>query len=171
MANEIPEKYHTEAGRLASFQTAQPLSRRRTSNATSRAPKSLKWPHPWLAPEKVFRAPHPRVKPDERTNASQLAEAGFFFYPSQQDPDNVTCFLCSASMCGWEKGDDPFVEHLKLSPDCGWAIVASVEAKSGGLHLENPMSSRMVEARKATFGDRWPHEGKKGWKCKVKQVC
>jgi len=28
----------------------------------------------------------------------------------------------------------------------------------------------MIEARKATFGKLWPHEGKKGWKCKTKQV-
>jgi len=33
------------------------------------------------------------------------------------------------------------------------------------------MSVRMIEARKATFADKWPHDGKKGWKCKVKQVC
>jgi hypothetical protein len=35
---------------------------------------------------------------------------------------------------------------------------------------ENPQSAKMVEARKATFAGRWPHEGKKGWKCKTKQV-
>jgi hypothetical protein len=29
----------------------------------------------------------------------------------------------------------------------------------------------MIEARKATFADKWPHESKRGWKCKVKQVC
>ncbi len=28
----------------------------------------------------------------------------------------------------------------------------------------------MIEARKATFSDKWPHETKKGWKCKTKQV-
>ncbi|KAM3085128.1 hypothetical protein ACMFMG_003560 [Clarireedia jacksonii] len=28
----------------------------------------------------------------------------------------------------------------------------------------------MVEARKATFGGQWPHESKKGWKCKIKQL-
>lgn len=35
---------------------------------------------------------------------------------------------------------------------------------------EYPASVRMIEARKATFADKWPHENKKGWKCKVKQV-
>lgn len=104
-------------------------------------------------------------------HASQLAEAGFFFYPSHENLDNVMCFLCRRSICGWEKDDDPFAEHLKLSPDCGWAITSCIEAKVGEMHLENPMSTRMVEARKATFGDRWPHEDKKGWKCKTKHVC
>lgn len=29
------------------------------------------------------------------------------------------------------------------------------------------MSDVMADARKATFGDSWPHEHKKGWKCKT----
>jgi len=28
----------------------------------------------------------------------------------------------------------------------------------------------MVEARRATFGDMWPYESKKNWKCKVKKL-
>jgi Inhibitor of Apoptosis domain len=99
-----------------------------------------------------------------------MAKAGFFFYPLQGSIDNTKCFLCKASIDGWEQGDDPLVEHLTLSPDCGWAIVASIDARDEVLSQEYPMSVRMIEARKATFGDRWPLEGKKGWKCKVKQV-
>jgi hypothetical protein len=72
---------------------------------------------------------------------------------------------------GWEKDDDPLAEHLKHSPDCGWAIVASIGKQHNELSEENPASERMVEARKATFSNLWPHEGKKGWKCKTKQVC
>ncbi|OBT66275.1 hypothetical protein VE03_04358 [Pseudogymnoascus sp. 23342-1-I1] len=151
MAADIPDQYYTEVARLESFHTAQPLPKRRGSNATGRAPKSIKWPHSWLGPE-------------------QLAAAGFFFLPSHENPDNVKCFLCRESICGWEKGDNPLEEHLKLSPGCGWAVTSCIEARVGDMHLENPMSTRMVEARKATFGDRWPHEGKKGWKCKTKQL-
>jgi hypothetical protein len=62
------------------------------------------------------------------------------------------------------------VEHLKLSLDCGWAIVASIEAQDGQLSYEYPLSEKMIEARKATFADQWPHDSKKGWKCKTKQV-
>jgi hypothetical protein len=51
---EVTDEYFTYEGRLASFQTAQKLSKRRGSNASSKAPKSLKWPHKFLAPEEVF---------------------------------------------------------------------------------------------------------------------
>ncbi|TAQ89978.1 hypothetical protein B7494_g1726 [Chlorociboria aeruginascens] len=71
---------------------------------------------------------------------------------------------------GWEDGDDPLVEHLKHCPDCGWAIVATIETNDGKLSQEYPLSTEMIEARKATFADKWPHESKKGWKCKVKQL-
>jgi hypothetical protein len=103
--------------------------------------------------------------------SAKLAKAGFFYYPILVNPDNVACFLCHKNIDGWEKGDDPQVEHLKHSPDCGWAIVATIEKQDGQLSEEYPCSTRMIEARKATFADKWPHEGKKGWKCKVKQVC
>jgi hypothetical protein len=103
-------------------------------------------------------------------NIRKLAKAGFFYYPNQVNPDNVACFLCRKSLDGWEKGDDPLVEHLKHSPDCGWAIAAMIERQDGEFSEEYPCSNRMIEARKATFADKWPHEGKKGWKCKVKQV-
>jgi hypothetical protein len=73
-------------------------------------------------------------------------------------------------MGGWEEDDSPFEEHLRLSPNCGWAIVAGIETGLGDYGMDDPLSSQMLEARKATFGDRWPHEGKKGWKCKTKQV-
>lgn len=148
---DVADDYFTYENRLASFQIAQQVSKRRASNASSKGPKSLKWPHKFLSPE-------------------ELARAGFFHYPSQDSPDNTACFLCRRSLDGWEKGDDPLVEHLKHSPDCGWAIVATIEKQDGDLSREYPATTRMIEARKATFADKWPHENKKGWKCKTKQL-
>jgi hypothetical protein len=49
---EIPDQYFTFEGRLASFQSAQPVSRRK-SNAKGRAPKPLAWPHKQLDPTAV----------------------------------------------------------------------------------------------------------------------
>ncbi|QSZ32778.1 hypothetical protein DSL72_002357 [Monilinia vaccinii-corymbosi] len=149
--HDVAPGYITLESRVASYRYAQPITGRRTSTAGSRAPKSLKWPHKFLLPE-------------------QLAKAGFFYYPSQDSPDNCACFLCHRSIDSWEEGDDPLVEHLKHSPNCGWAIVASIEAQGNDLSREYPASVRMVEARTATFAGMWPHEAKRGWKCKTKQL-
>ncbi|KAI1081777.1 hypothetical protein F5B20DRAFT_57331 [Whalleya microplaca] len=100
----------------------------------------------------------------------QFARAGFYFDPSPQQPDNTVCFLCLRQVGGWEEDDNPFEEHLRLSPHCGWAIVAAIELGLGDYALDDPASSEMIEARKATFGGQWPHEGKRGWKCKTKQL-
>jgi hypothetical protein len=51
---DIADQYYTYDGRLASFQSAAPQSKRRTSNAASKAPKSIKWPHLSLPPEQVI---------------------------------------------------------------------------------------------------------------------
>ena len=92
------------------------------------------------------------------------------FQPLPNNPDNVVCFLCSKSLDGWEEDDNALDEHLKLSPNCGWAIMAAIEMEFGEYGQLHPLDPRMVEARKATFAGRWPYEGKKGFKCKTKQV-
>ncbi|POS82396.1 hypothetical protein EPUL_005374, partial [Erysiphe pulchra] len=145
------DDFFTYESRLASFRKAHPISRRRASNASLKGPKSLKWPHKFLS-------------------ASDLAKSGFYYLPSLTSPDNVVCFLCHKPLDGWEETDDPFVEHLRHSPNCGWAITASVERSNGDWSEEHPLSTRIFEARKATFADKWPHEEKKGWKCHIKQM-
>jgi hypothetical protein len=103
--------------------------------------------------------------------SSQLAHAGFFFKPSTSSPDNTVCFLCGKYLDGWEEDDDPVQEHLKHSPDCGWAIMTSLERLRGEDRVaEDPTGLRMVEARRSTFASIWPHEGKRGWTCKVEKV-
>jgi hypothetical protein len=99
-----------------------------------------------------------------------MANAGFVFQPQPSNPDNAVCFLCDKAMDGWEEDDDPVVEHLTHSPNCGWAIAAAIEAGVGEFGKLHPLDPRMIEARKATFAGRWPYESKKGFKCKTKQV-
>jgi hypothetical protein len=101
---------------------------------------------------------------------AKLAKAGFFYHPSADKPDNTACFLCHRGLDGWDEDDDPLVEHLKHSPDCAWALVEAVETQIEEFSQEYPASKRLLDARKATFGNQWPHETKKGWKCKTKQV-
>ncbi|RYP46838.1 hypothetical protein DL768_007005 [Monosporascus sp. mg162] len=146
---DTPDQYFTCDGRLASFRITQPATKRK-SNSKGKAAKTLAWPHRHLDPE-------------------SFARAGFYFDPTPEYPDNTVCFLCSRKIGGWEDGDNPFEEHLRLSPHCGWAIVAAIEVGLGDYGLDDPTQPRMIEARKATFGGRWPHEGKRGWKCKTKQ--
>jgi hypothetical protein len=166
--SDVADEFFTLESRIASFQTAQPISKRRASNASSKAPKSLKWPHKFLSAEEVRSLIFVCLR--RSLTRVQLAKAGFFYYPTQGNPDNVACFLCHKALDGWEEDDDPLAEHLKHSSECGWAIVATIEKQDGDLSQEYPTSVRMIEARKATFSDKWPHETKKGWKCKTKQV-
>ena len=102
----------------------------------------------------------------------QLARAGFYYNPTSSCPDNVVCFLCNSNLDGWEDTDDPVNEHISHCHHCGWAITVAVEncIDKGMDELEDPMSERMVEARRMTFATGWPHENKRGWTCKVQKV-
>ncbi|KFA48686.1 hypothetical protein S40293_08516 [Stachybotrys chartarum IBT 40293] len=147
-SSDVDDQYFTHEGRLASFQRT---TKKRASGAGGRGAKPLNWPHKSIPP-------------------ADLARAGFFFNPTPESPDNVVCFLCRKGMDGWEAGDDPLVEHLKHSPACGWAVQAAVEAEYDDYVALDPSDPDIIEARKATFAGRWPHDGKKGWKCKTKQL-
>ncbi len=51
-----------------------------------------------------------------------MADAGFFFDPAGDIPNDDTCkcFSCGARLGGWdEESDDPFEEHARK--DCAWA--------------------------------------------------
>lgn len=118
----------------------------------------------------------------------QLAAAGFYHKPTELSPDNTACFLCERALDGWEADDDPLSEHAKHSPDCGWAVIRDLarwpahayaeQLENGGVDgddefggLEDPTGARLTAARRATFGNMWPHSGKRGWLCKPDKVC
>lgn len=48
-----------------------------------------------------------------------LAAAGFFHTGRQ---DKVRCFFCSGGLQTWERGDDPWTEHAKWFPRCGFLL-------------------------------------------------
>ncbi|KAJ1566304.1 hypothetical protein HK405_010350, partial [Cladochytrium tenue] len=51
----------------------------------------------------------------------QLAEAGFYFTPTDHIPDLVTCFMCSATIGDWRAVDEPPLDaHEAVSPACSW---------------------------------------------------
>jgi len=89
--------------RLRSFS-----STKRVKNLSLTASSSVKWPHP----------------ASYAANPDTLAEAGFYFDPSWEDRDNVTCFMCGKELHDWTELDDPFDIHWdKCSESCVWAIV------------------------------------------------
>lgn len=58
MASDTMEEYFIQENRLASFTVPQPVAaKRRGSNASSRAPKALSWPHKSLKPIDVSYVP------------------------------------------------------------------------------------------------------------------
>ncbi|QPC78577.1 hypothetical protein HYE68_009329 [Fusarium pseudograminearum] len=146
--DDITDQFITYESRLASFQKN---SKKRGSAASGRGTKALNWPHKSITPD-------------------SLARAGLFFNPTLENPDNAQCFLCHKGLDGWEANDDPLVEHLTHAPECGWAVVAAIESNVGDYAQQAPDQPYMKEARKATFAGRWPHDTKKGWKCKTKQL-
>ena len=34
--------------------------------------------------------------------------------------DNVKCFFCDGGLCNWEAEDEPWTEHARWFPDCGF---------------------------------------------------
>ncbi|KAJ9620227.1 hypothetical protein H2203_007992 [Taxawa tesnikishii (nom. ined.)] len=75
--------------------------------------------------------------------------------------------MCGVKLDGWEPGDVPLLEHLAHSSGCGWALSLSVVREDED---RDPMSEDMIEARRATYATLWPHESKKGWKCKTQKM-
>ncbi|KPI44589.1 Protein bir1 [Cyphellophora attinorum] len=124
---------------------------------------------------KSFEPPTKRSKagwPHKSPTAEAVATAGFYYAPHKTGDDNVACFMCDRRLDGWEKDDDPIQEHLRHSPDCGYAIMMSLtrETHFDPGQMNDPTSTAMVEARTATFAIGWPHDGKRGWVCKTEKM-
>lgn len=49
----------------------------------------------------------------------KLAEAGFYY---TGESDIVRCFHCRVGLGDWNDGEDPWIEHAKLFPCCGFVI-------------------------------------------------
>ncbi|KAI4730421.1 hypothetical protein E4T49_01766 [Aureobasidium sp. EXF-10728] len=138
----------TYSARLATFNTEHQLTKRRASSQKKKQASTVSWPH-------------------QSPSGEELARAGFFFKPAPDSDDNAQCFHCAVKLDGWESQDVPLQEHLAHSAHCSYALSLSVSDKQED---RDPMSPELVEARTATFGDMWPHEHKKAWKPKIKQM-
>ncbi|KZT68955.1 BIR-domain-containing protein [Daedalea quercina L-15889] len=139
----------SEQARLESYNK----TKRTKQLARSTSGNNLKWPHP----------------PSYLATPRTLAEAGFYFDPGPDDPDNVACFMCGKQLNEWEPDDDPFELHFsKCNRQCAWASARcgpEVEkGKDGQYHFADasrvPSSKIMEKARLETFTTKkgWPHD-------------
>ncbi|KDQ60304.1 hypothetical protein JAAARDRAFT_152872 [Jaapia argillacea MUCL 33604] len=136
--------------RLDSFKTKR-------TKQSNKASSSKKWPHP----------------SSYKANPRTLAEAGFYFNPSTDEPDSVSCFICSKELSDWAHDDDPFHIHWsKCYDSCPWAIVrCGLEHdvdEDGNFTFPDanrlPSNKTMETARWDTFRAHksWPHDTVRG---------
>lgn len=57
---------------------------------------------------------------DVAQTAEQLAEAGFYYAGSG---DQVRCFHCDGGLSKWDPSDDPWIEHARWFPECGFVVL------------------------------------------------
>ncbi|XP_041363973.1 baculoviral IAP repeat-containing protein 2-like [Gigantopelta aegis] len=67
-----------------------------------------------------------------------LASSGLFYIGSA---DRVTCFDCGITIRNWEPEQDPYVEHLRLSPDCRYVSSLSRNDPSNSAQVTSSSSS------------------------------
>ena len=89
--------------------------------------------HGW--PDKV------RIRPEE------LAEAGFFYHKSAIS-DHAACFDCGYGLRNWNESHDPWTEHARYYPNCGYVLkvkgrdfIEKVRAERGGEFIPLKKSS------------------------------
>ncbi|KAK2768263.1 hypothetical protein FQN54_000115 [Arachnomyces sp. PD_36] len=61
----------------------------------------------------------------------KLVEAGWYFCPTEESEDFVSCAYCKLSLDGWEPKDDPYDEHYRRSSDCSFFAFSTVPGKKG----------------------------------------
>ncbi|KAG5519821.1 hypothetical protein PMAC_000094 [Pneumocystis sp. 'macacae'] len=48
----------------------------------------------------------------------KMSQAGFYYNPTPDSNDMVSCIYCDLGLDGWEPKDDPMEEHKKRAPSC-----------------------------------------------------
>lgn len=56
--------------------------------------------------------------PHMEPNIEKMAEAGFFFFPRNENDDTAFCIKCGIALEFWEPNDSPKAEHEKRNPNC-----------------------------------------------------
>ncbi|XP_013401491.1 baculoviral IAP repeat-containing protein 7-B [Lingula anatina] len=92
---------------------------------------------------------------DKSQTPAELAHAGFFYAGYD---DKVKCFFCNGGLCNWAQGDDPWVEHARWFPKCGFVkqckgvdFIRDIQGKgksspTKGITMESAMTSPAVRS-------------------------
>ncbi|XP_065207925.1 baculoviral IAP repeat-containing protein 5.2-A-like [Planococcus citri] len=81
--------------------------------------------------------------------AEKMAKAGFYMI-SDDEPDTVKCFVCMKQLDGWEKEDDPFIEHKKHASYCPFVKFGKEEKDLTLLEylsLSEEMETKLLELK------------------------
>ncbi|KAM6124821.1 E3 ubiquitin-protein ligase XIAP isoform 1-T1 [Phoenicopterus ruber ruber] len=78
----------------------------------------------------------------------QLAEAGFY---SIGNGDHVVCFHCGGGLQEWEKNEDPWDQHAKWFPGCGFVRQEKGLEFINNVHLRDGCSDSTTEAAEGTI--------------------
>ncbi|KAF2261937.1 inhibitor of apoptosis repeat-containing protein [Lojkania enalia] len=77
----------------------------------------------------------------------QMVAAGWYYDPTPDGCDGVTCPYCSLSLDSWDIGDDPSEEHRRRCPDCLFFSLKEL------YHPSDPIP-KIATQQKATRGKR-----------------
>ena len=50
----------------------------------------------------------------------QVIDAGFRFKSTKTNPEGTHCYTCDIHVIDWDKSDESYETHLRLSSDCAW---------------------------------------------------
>jgi hypothetical protein len=84
----------------------------------------------------------------DKQDPEVLAEAGFYFVG---DTDSVRCFWCTGGLKNWEGHDDPWFQHARWFPKCGY-----VKRQKGQAFIDSVQDTakedddRVVDPREVT---------------------
>src|SRR5687767_4187065 len=94
------------------------------SNACDLLDDELKWPDMRdldIRLDTFYDPPWPYLEQKIRykyCTPNALAEEGFYYSPTEDNPDCVVCYCCGCRLHSWVYTDIPSVEHNKHSPNC-----------------------------------------------------
>ncbi|KIW18516.1 hypothetical protein PV08_02804 [Exophiala spinifera] len=80
----------------------------------------------------------------------KMVEAGWYYAPTSDSDDFVSCTYCKLSLDGWEPKDNPFDEHYRRSPECPFFHFAGTTASSRRPKAKKGRASRSSRSSKVS---------------------